>query len=587
MTWEAWFTAGTVIIVLVAMIRDLVPPWAAMAGGMTAVLVTGIVTPAEALAGFSNPAPITVAALFVLARGVEQTGLLAPVVGSVLGESTSTRRALARMVVPVAGVSAFLNNTPIVAMLAPQVERWADRRGLSPSRFLMPLSFAALLGGVVTVIGTSTNVVVAGLMVEAGMAPLGFFEIGRLGLPMAAVGCLLLVALAPVLLPERRSARRHVEETARDFVVDMTVDPGGPLDGKRVADGGLRHLAGVFLAAVDRDGSLLGPASPDLVLRGGDRLRFVGRADTVVDLQTIAGLTPPAIDPSLDLSGTRYFEAVIGWDSPLVGRTLKESRFRGVYRAAVLAVHRAGQRIDSKLGDVPLRVGDTLVLVAEPDFRDRWRDRADFLLVAELGDGAPRPGARRGLVAVVLLLVVGVAGLGILPILEASLLGAAALVAGRVLTPSEALAAVDLDVILVIATAFGVGAAVESSGLASLAAGALTTLFAPWGATGLLLAVVLPTMVLTAAVTNNAAALFMFPVAVTTAEAAGLDPRGFVIAVAVAASVDFLTPIGYQTNTMVYGPGGYRFGDYPRLGAPLTLAGLVTTLAVVPRAWPM
>jgi len=588
MSWEAWFTVAVVVAVLFLLVRDVVAPSAAMAGGMVAVLVAGIVTPSQALAGFSNPAPITVGALYVLARAVEKTGVLTPLVRNAMGDGASTRRSLARIVAPTSLVSGFLNNTPVVAMLIPEVSSWARQRGKSPSLFLMPLSFAALLGGLITVIGTSTNIVVSGLLSESGFEPFGFFELGQVGLPIAVGGVLLLVVIAPLLLRERRSAREELEEDKRGFTVEMLVEGGGPLDGVAVEAGGLRHLRSSFLAAIDRGEDVISLVGPDTILHGGDRLRFVGAADDVVELQSINGLSSAEHAHVLDLdTDARYFEVVVGPQSPLVGETLKDIGFRARYQAVVLAIHRAGHRVDSKLGEVRLRVGDTLLLLADPDFRERWRDRADFLMIL----GRQRAGQSMGrdslIVGLITFGIIASAATGVLPILESSLLGALLLVALGVLTPGEARNAVDLDVLLVIATAFGLAAAMETSGLAAVVSSGLVGSAGSMGDLGVLLGIALATIVLTGLVTNNAAALLMFPIAISSAVSTGIDPRALAVVVAVAASVDFLTPIGYQTNTMVYGPGGYRFFDYTRLGAPLTLLVLAMILMVVPIAWPL
>jgi di/tricarboxylate transporter len=589
MSWEAWFVLFVVVGVLVVLIRDVASPSATMVAAMVVVLVAGIITPEQALVGFSNPAPITVAALYVLARAVEKTGALTPLVRRQLGPGENQRGALARLVLPTAAASSFLNNTPIVAMLLPQVQTWCEERGVSPSRFLMPLSFAALLGGVVTLIGTSTNIVVSGLLDEAGMGALSFFELAWVGVPIALLGAVTLVALAPILLPERRSVREELDEQARKFVVEMLVDAGGPLDGRPVEEAGLRHLSSVFLATIERDGSLVAPVSPHEVLRGGDRLRFVGRIKHVVDLPAIRGLSPEVSDhiSEMDTVTARYYEAVLGAESPLIGTTLKNADFRSRYQGVVMAIHRAGHRIDAKLGEVPLRVGDTLLILADPGFKARWEDRADFLVVSAQGSTPNVAGRKALLVAAVTAAIVLLASTGLVPILQASLLGAVVLIVGRVLTPGDARGAVDLDVIVLIAAAFGVANAVAESGLAQIVAGGIIDATQVFGNLGILGGIIISTTILTGLVTNNAAALLMFPIAISTAQQAGLEPRGFAIAIAVAASVDFLTPIGYQTNTMVYGPGGYRFGDYARLGAPLTLITIVLLLLIIPRVWPL
>ena len=584
---DAWLTLVVVLAVLVALVRDLTSPATAVFAGTVALLITGVIDVTDAFAGFSNSGPITVAALYVLAAAVEKTGALSPIMRRTLGEKGTLRLPLLRLLAPTVATSAFLNNTPIVAMLAPQVIAWAERRRMSPSKLLMPLSFGAILGGVVTVIGTSTNLVVSGQMDAAGLEPIGFFEIAKVGLPVAVVGTILIVALAPRVLPARRSVRQGMLDEANRFTVEMVVDPGGPMDGRTVEEAGLRHLAGVFLAAVDRGDTVIAPVRPETVLRGNNRLRFVGRSDEVLDLRSMRGLRSAEEEHVLSLDPmVRYFEAVVGAESPLVGRTLVDVGFRARYQAAVLAISRSGQLVDAKLGTVSLRVGDTLIVIADPGFRERWRDRLDFILVAEMDGSPPTTSRKARFVGVLLLGLVMLAAMEIVPILQGSLVAALLLIGFRILSPDEARRSIDLEVIGVIAAAFGLAAAVESSGLAETVALGLVGIFEPMGSTGVLLGLVLTTVVLTELVTNNAAALLMFPIAVAAANAQGLDPRGAAIAVAVAASASFLTPIGYQTNTMVYGPGGYRFSDYARLGTPLTLVMIATIVLMVPVFWP-
>lgn len=590
MSWQAWATLVVIAVTVYVLARDLVSPWATMLAAVVVLLVLGIVTPAQAFAGFANPAPITVAALFVLARAADKTSALQPVLAATLGDARqSQRRLLTRLLVPSAAASAFLNNTPIVAMLAPQVSQWAGRRGQSPSRYLMPLSFAVILGGITTLIGTSTNLVVSGFLVQSGQAPIGMFELTKLGVPVCVAGLAVLVLTAPWLLRDRRPAAAELSESVREFTVHMQVVAGGPLDGKSIEAGGLRHLMGVFLAQVERGAESIAPVAPALVLRGGDVLTFVGRADLVVDLQAQRGLTSVEEKHVAQFGDARhtFFEVVLGAASPLVGRTLRETDFRSRYQAAVLAIHRSGQRVREKLGTVELKLGDTLLLLSDPGFQDRWRHRSDFLTVARLGGAPPAASRKAPLVGVIALVIVVVAGAGLLPILEVSLLGAIALVLAGVLTAGEARDAVDLDTILLIAASFGLGAAMAQSGLAEHLAAGLIAAFHPFGTRGVLLGVVLSTIVLIEIITHNAAAALMFPIAMATAARLGVAPRPFAIAITVAASLSFLTPIGYATNTMVYGPGGYRFGDYARLGAPLTLLTIVMVVVLVPVLWPL
>ena len=314
-------------------------------------------------------------------------------------------------------------------------------------------------------------------------------------------------------------------------------------------------------------------------------LTFAGQVDNVLDLQRMRGLEPAAREHLGELGSARskLFEAVVGRASPIAGETLKEAGFRARYGAAVLAIHRSGQRVESKLGDVRLRHGDTLVLLAEPDFRARWTDREDFLVVAAL-DGTPPAATRHApLVAAALVGFVALSAFGVLSVVEGALLAAGALIATRTISFSDAKRSVDLDVVLLIGAAFGLGAAVESSGLAADVANALVSTFDAWGTFGVVLGVMLATTLLTEVVTNNAAAAVVFPIAFTIAEPAGIDPRLMAMGVAIAASASFISPIGYQTNTMVYGPGGYRFTDYLRAGLPVNVAVLlvITTMVTV------
>ncbi|MBW3535688.1 MAG: SLC13 family permease [Gemmatimonadetes bacterium] len=585
MSADAWITLLVLLVTVGLLVRDRVAPALIVLGADVFLLLADVIDAPTALVGFSNPAPFTVAALFVMARAVEKTGGLQPLVSGLMGRGG--RQGMGRLLLPVAGASAFLNNTPIVAMIAPQVRAWAERSGTSPSRYLMPLSFAAILGGLVTLIGTSTNIVVSGLMTAHGLEGMGMFEIGRVGLPVALAGLAYLVLFSHRVIPERLGGTRQFEESLREFVVNMRVQRGGPADGRTVEEAGLRNLRGVFLAEVRRGDEVIAPATPDTSLKGGDELVFVGRADDVLDLESRPGLVSAErshAEPFHD-AGHTYFEAVVGSASPLSGKTLREADFRGTYGAAVLAIHRAGERVRAKLGTVRLRPGDTLLLLADEAFDDRWRDRSDFLLVSTFGGLAPAS-RRQAWGAVGLLVgVVVSAALGLLTILEASMAGALGTVLLRILSPVEARRAVDLDVILLIAASFGLAGAMEASGLAASLAAGIVGSFGDWGVVGALAGVTLATVLLTELITNNAAAVLVFPIALATASGFDADPRAFAFAVAVAASASFLTPIGYQTNTMVYGLGGYRFTDYFRVGLPLTLLVIAAVVVGVPLAW--
>ena len=581
MSGEAWLTLGVVAVAVLVLTRDYMAPAITFACAVVVLMVTGVVTPEQAFQGFSNPAPITVAALYVLARAVEKCGALQPLVQATLGKGRTLRGALARLTIPVAASSAFLNNTPIIAMLSPQVGEWADSRGDSPSRYLMPLSFAAILGGMTTLIGTSTNIVVSGLLQAEGYEPFTMFELTRIALPVALVGLAITVLFSPNLLPDRLPPRQEVRYGGRSFSVRMIVEPGGPLDGVQVQEAQSLFPADAVIVYFERDGEGAAQVSGVTVLKGGDYLTLVGGMDAVLNLHDVSGLASaqqPHLPHEIGSPRHAYFEAVIAPESPLVGRSLVDVMFLARYQATVVAIHRAGEPILGSLAREPLKPGDTLLLISDRGFGERWRNRSDFLLVPRLGDPTPKLTRQAAVVGAVAVVIVLGAGFGLLPILHLSLIGALVLIGFGILTTVEAKDAIDFDVIVVIGAAFGLAAAVESSGLGHAAADLVAGAFGRFGPQGALAGIVISTIALSSFITNNAAAALVLPIALSTAADFGIDARAAAVAVALAASASFMTPVSYQTNLMVYGPGGYHFGDYARLGTPLTVVVLVMLL---------
>lgn len=608
MDFYGWFSLAVVVAMVVGLVRyehlaDMI-----FIGGLTILTLSGVITPADAVAGF-NEGMLTVGALFVVAAGITETGLLSRISRRTLGQVGVAQSAL-RRVIPVAVVSsAFLNNTTVVAMGIPPLLEWCRKRGVAPSRLLLPLSYAAILGGVCTLIGTSTNLVVHGLMRQSGLPALadglGMWEISKVGVPIAIAGTLYLVFLAPRLLPDRKEFLEQLRDTRREYLAEIHVEPRCPLVGQTVQAAGLRGLPGLFLIEVERGETVIAPVGPDEVLLAGDRLVFTGVVSTLVDLQRIPGLVPvAALDDDLEPdAGRRLCEAVISTSSPLVGQRIRDAAFRTVYDAAVVAVHRNGRRLPQKIGDVRLEPGDTLLLQTGSGFVRAHRNNPDFFLVSEIGESAPLRHERAWLAALITGgLIVAMTlpdAIGWLPggapwaaWLESqrimiALLAASLMVGTRCLPIVAARRSVEWNVLIVIAAAFGVGTAMSKSGAAeALARVALDLTPAVWGATGALAAIYVLTWLLTELMSNNAAAALMFPIAIAAAQQSGGNPRAFVIAVAVGASAGFLLPIGYQTHLMVFGPGGYRVQDFVRAGLPMVVIWLVLTVLIVPRVWP-
>ncbi|HET7371040.1 MAG TPA: SLC13 family permease [Gammaproteobacteria bacterium] len=589
MSIDAWIAVAVTLgclgmLALTRVAADLV-----LLAGLTLLMALGVLAPADALTGFANEGVLTVAALYVVAAGLKETGAVNILIRYLFGRPSNIFLAQIRMMLPATFMSAFMNNTPVVATFLPAVQDWGKRQRISLSKLMIPLSYAAILGGTCTLIGTSTNLVIDGLLVSRTQQPgFGFFELTALGVPYAIVGFIYVLAASRWLLPERIPAMENLQDP-REYTVEMLVEPGSPLAGMTVSEAGLRQLPGLFLIEIDRDGYVAPAPGPNEQLQDGDRLVFAGITESVVDLQGIKGLTP-ATDQVFKLNSPRtartLIEAVIAAHSPIAGKTVRQGQFRSRYNAVVIAVARNGQRIRRKIGDIDLRPGDTLLLETTPDFTDRHSHSRDFLLLRPIeGSVFPRHG-RSWLAWMILAGLVLTVSLGVLEVVTAAFLGAGAMVLTGCCSVTGARRSIDLEVLLVIAASFGIGSALQTSGAAGAFATSLLSMAGdrPW----VILAVIyLLTMVLTETITNNAAAVLMFPLAFAATSSLGLDFRPFAVAIAMAASASFATPIGYQTNLMVYGPGGYRFSDYLRFGLPLNLLLAGVALVLIPILWPL
>jgi di/tricarboxylate transporter len=564
-----------------------------MLAALTVLLTARVLTPAQALAGFANEGVITVGVLFVLAAGLRETGGMAWLAHRGLGRPKTVLGAQARLVVPIVAMSAFMNNTPLVATMLPVVHDWTRRLGLPPSKLFIHLSYAAILGGVCTLIGTSTNLVVHGLLIahqEAkGRPPVGLhmFDLAPIGVPCAIVGIAYMLVASRFLLPDRRPAV-SVAGDPREYTVEMLVEPGSAIAGKTIEEAGLRQLPGLFLVEIERGGEVLPAVGPQERLRGDDRLVFAGVVDSVVELRRIRGLRP-ATDQVLKVDAPPparcLVEAVVSNSCRIVGQTIREGRFRTIYNAAVIAVARDGTRVRGKIGDIVLHPGDTLLLETHRSFAEQHRNSRDFYLVNRLADSTPPRHERAPLALAILVGMVVVAGAGWLSVLNAALIAGGLMILTRCVTASAARRQVDWQVLITIAAALGIGRAMDVSGAASTIVGAFVGLAgeSPWMA---LAAVYLLAMLFTEVMSNNAAAALMFPLAMSLAGDLGVSETPFAIAVAIAASCGFATPLGYQTNLMVYGPGGYRFFDYLRFGGILNLIVAAVTIILTPLVFP-
>jgi di/tricarboxylate transporter len=584
---------GVTLVVLAGLLYGLIkdkPADVLFVGAVVLLAAFGVIGPADAFSGFANSGVLIVAALFMVAAGLHETGVMDYIGERFLGRVQTEAQALLLMAAVLIPSAMFLNNTPKVALLVPVLISWCRKRRISPSRLLMPLSFLSILGGTCSLIGTSTNLVVQGLLIKSHLEPMTFFELGWVGLPCALIGAFYLLTLGRKLLPDRKEMIEQLEDTRREYLVEMLVQPGCRLANKTVAAAGLRQLPGLFLIEIDREGVVLGPVGPEEVILANDRLVFTGVVSTIVDLEKIPGLVP-ATDQQYEVSaagrlGRRLCEAVISPSSPLVGQAVRTADFRVLYDAAIVAVHRNGARVTNKVGDITLHAGDTLLLQTGALFAKAFRNKPDFYLVSDVEDSRPVRFNRAWLAVLIFLAMITAFVSGRVDIVLAGFLAAGAMVATGCISASDARRSVDLPVLIAIAASFGMGRALEQSGVAKLFAGFLVEGTRTFGPSATLAAIYLGTMVLNELISNNAAAALSFPFCLESARLLGVSERPFIVAVTLAASYAFASPVGYQTHMMVFGPGGYRFTDFMRVGIPLNLLMFIVAVILIPLIWP-
>jgi len=586
MDWQAILTLATLVGVLSALAATRIAADLVLMSALALLLITGVLGPVDALVGFANPGVITIATLYVVAAGLKETGAIQWLARLLLGHPKTERGAQLRMIAPTGVLSGFMNNTAVVAMFIPAIQDWAQRLGISASKLLLPLSYAAILGGTCTLIGTSTNLVVDGMLQSKLGIHLGLFELAWVGVPLLVIGGSFLVLVGHKLLPDRGGVSEQLEQI-REYGVEVIVASSGPLVGKTIAQAGLRALNYGYLTEIDRGGRLITAVEPDRTLQGGDRLYFVGAPECASELRRIQGLNPAnGSVHKLEMANHQrcLVEVVLGPEFASLGKTIRDSRFRTGFNAVILSVSREGRRVPGKLGDITFRMGDTLLLEASHQFVEQYRFRRDFLLVSALNDSTPpdfhKAPRALGILAVMVLL----SATGLLTILEAAFLAAGAMIVTGCLTASRARRSVDLPVLVIIASSFALGNAMTETGAAQWVAGGLLGFgpLTPWLALAM---VYVLTAIFTEVITNNAAAVLMFPIALAVSEQLGVNFLPFAVAVMFAASASFITPLGYQTNLMVYGPGRYRFTDYVRLGVPLSLLIGSVAIGLIPLVW--
>ena len=591
MTGEMIFVAIIIVLMLLGLLFEVMRADFLIFLTLVIFLLSGVISNTQALSGFANEGMLTILLLFIVAGAIQKHGIIELVIYRLLGKGKNIKASMLKVLLPVGLSSGFLNNTPIVVALTPILKNWAIDNNYSPSKFLMPLSYMTILGGTITMIGTSTNLVVHGLLLSAGLEGFSFFTLSIVGIPITIVGLIFMLTIGYRLLPEHLGAKQQISQETKEFLAEAVIEDEFELAGATVTELGQEVFDGIYIIEILRNNKRVFPINGMTVVEEGDHIIFSGSLNTIAKIQKEKGVSVKT-GTELTLEDLKnddnvLVETVVSHNSSLLNRTIKQVNFKNRYNAGVIAIHRNNQRIKSRVGDIVLKTGDTLLLIADQTFLDRNKHSSDFYVITPVQPPEKlKQDMTKGWIGLIaLLLMILVVTMGWMTMLEAMLVLVVLLVGFRFISPTEITSVIQFDVILLIASAFGVGAAMTESGLAQYVASGLTYLATPFGILGVIFIIYFVTNTFTEVITNSAAAVLMFPIAIEMANAIEVDYMGLVVAIAIAASASFMTPIGYQTNLIVYGPGGYKFSDYLKVGTPLSLIIMVVACFIIYFVW--
>ena len=600
MTISAYIALGVILLMIVALIREILRPGLILFAALVIFMVFDIISAEDALSGFSNKGMITVALLFLVSEGVKESGVLARVGRYILPKKRKPiPRLLMQIMIPIAGISAFLNNTPVVIIFGPMLKKWADKLSLPSQKFLIPLSYATIFGGTCTLIGTSTNLLVHGMMLDRGMEGLGMFELAKVGLFMAFFGFIYMNLFANRLLPGEKIPRFSFPNDTREYYFDLYLPKNSNLIGKEIEKRKLPGLDEFSVRTVIREGKHIRISNTPFLLEPDDKLIVAGSSENVgyltrateVKLKALENVAPDFLKKSL-----RQVEVVIAPRFPGIQQTLKEFDFFGHYNAVVMAVHRNGERITTNLDKLEFKAGDNLMLLTTEDFTRYWGESRVFCMASEIGEMDDSKDRRRRWIAMILVfLMIAGATLGqFIPthgknqfdMFFFAAITVVLMALMKIFSAKKYTKPINWDVLITIACAIGISRALQNSGAADFIAHSTINISKGFGPLGVMAAIFILTNVFTEIITNNAAAAITFPIAYAAATQLGVDPRPFFITICIAASASFSTPIGYQTNLIVQSIGNYKFSDYWKIGLPLNILALIISLLVIPRFWP-
>jgi len=579
-SFQSVIVACSILFLVIVLYRELIRPGIAFMIVTVVLLMFGVISPKEALSGFANEQLAVIVMLMVVSNTMRKTNLLDRGFQKFFKPSDSRGLFMSKMTGSVGLASALLNNTPLVAMMMPYVYSWSEQKKLAASQFLIPLSYASILGGCVTLIGTSTNLIVNGLAMEYGEESLGIFDFAILGIPALLIGGGYLFAFSKVLLPNNRSATE--ESASREYFVETHVEPGSSLIGKSVKDASLRSLKGLFLVEIRRKKKDVTPVPPDMVLEKGDKLFFAGDPAGVAELTTPSlGLSLPHECQLPKESQARVIELVIAPQSSLIGEIVKNTDFRNRYNGAIMGIHRGEERLKGKIGDIELRGGDVLLVLSGNGFIKRVEASQNFYILSQVKEVHNLSWWKTLVIIGGLLLSILLAATNLVPLFISLVALITICILLNLIKTKEIKENADMNLIVIIALGLALGKGMINSGLADVLANSGLNLLKPFGGYGLIAGIFVVTNLLSAFMTSKAAVAIVLPVALTIAHDMGMPIEPFILVVAFGGAANFITPIGYQTNLMVYTPGGYTFKDYFRFGLPLTFICLLICILVL------
>lgn len=579
---DKWITVLVLIWCIVGLLVEKIRPAAVFLSGAIILMLANVVQPGDFLQSISNESIVTIFLLIFITAGIKEHFNLIGLLNWLFKSARTPRGFMIRMTAGVSVLSSVVNNTPIVALMIPYVYQWANRNKVAPSKLLIPLSFATIIGGMMTVVGTSTNLVLNGFILSKEPQGLGFLDFLIPGVLVTIVGLIFLATLGYKLLPSRINPLDEFKTNAREYLVETYIAPGSLLVGKSIAAANLRNLEGIYLFEIVRDGKVINAVDPEEILQTDDHLYFAGDTEKVIELlQQDNGLQIPRSNELGIEEHVNLVETVIPRNSDLTGRTLKECDFREQYDAAVVAIHRNGEHMRGKLGSIVLEPGDLLILSAGQKFFTRNKNDRDLYTVSVLSRSNGTPKWKKSVFGIGIILSIGLMALGFFKLFFSLFLIAVLMAGLGLLRAQEAKKLLDLDLLIILGCALTLSKALIDTGVAHDAATAIIDVFQEWGENGVVIGLFFITVLLTSFVTNVAAVSIVFPIAYSLSHSMDFDPAGFYVAIAFGASASFLTPVGYQTNLMIYGPGSYKFKDFLKIGIPFTILYSVTCLSYI------